>query len=58
MKYIVLSILFFQAKLVALKMGKNFGTKQFKTELKATMQAAATEDGQVITARRVYLKSF
>jgi hypothetical protein len=40
----------FQAKLVTLKMGKNFGAKQFKTELKAVMQAAAMEDGQVLTA--------
>jgi dynein heavy chain 2 len=36
-----------QAKLVALKMGKNFGPKQFKGELKAAMQTAALEDGQI-----------
>ena len=36
-----------QAKLVSLKMGKNFGAKQFKGELKAAMQTAATEDGQI-----------
>ena len=28
-------------------MGKNFGAKQFKGELKAAMQTAATEDGQI-----------
>ena len=36
-----------QAKLVAMKMGKNFGPKQFKSELKAAMQTAAVEDGQI-----------
>ena len=36
-----------QAKMVRLKMGKNFGLKQFKTELKNAMQCAGVEDEQV-----------
>ena len=35
------------AKLVTLKMGKNFGLKQFKTELKSVMQTAGVEEEQV-----------
>ena len=35
------------AKLVTLKMGKNFGIKQFKTELKAVMQLAGVEEEQI-----------
>ena len=36
-----------QAKLVNLKMGKNYGVKQFKNELKAAMQLAGVENEQV-----------
>ena len=33
--------------MVSLKMGKNFGLKQFKTELKAVMQAAGVDEEQI-----------
>ncbi|TRY75069.1 hypothetical protein TCAL_08574 [Tigriopus californicus] len=36
-----------QAKLMALKMGKNYGPKQFKTDLKNAMQVAGVEEDQV-----------
>ena len=35
------------AKLVTLKMGKNFGIKQFKTDLKSVMQLAGVEEEQI-----------
>lgn len=36
-----------QAKLMALKMGKNYGPKQFKTDLKSAMQVAGVDGEQV-----------
>ncbi len=36
-----------QAKLVALKMGKNYGVKQFRNELKGAMQLAGVDQEQV-----------
>jgi len=38
-------------------MGKNFGSKQFKGELKAAMQTAATEDGHV-KPKQKYLQNY
>ncbi len=36
-----------QAKMVTMKMGRNYGEKQFKAELKAAMHAAGVDDEQV-----------